>query len=62
MRRPLIKVEVYHIRKLEELKHQYPKGTERAPLLARKMIEMGRKTLVVCKECHRSIHASATGI
>jgi group II intron reverse transcriptase/maturase len=44
-------VEGHHVRKLKDLK----KGKEK-PEWVRKMIEIKRKTLFVCKECHQKIH------
>lgn len=44
--------EVHHVRKLKDLKN------EREPSLwKRKMIERQRKTLVLCKTCHRDLHS-----
>jgi group II intron reverse transcriptase/maturase len=48
-------VEVHHIRKLKDLKHRWQGRTDK-PAHVQAMIAMCRKTLVVCKNCHRSIH------
>lgn len=45
-------VEGHHIRKLKNLN----KGKEK-PEWMKRMIEIKRKTLFVCKECHRKIHS-----
>jgi len=47
-------IEVHHIRKLSDLKKKR-QGKER-PAWVRQMIALSRKTLVVCRECHRKIH------
>lgn len=47
------KIEVHHIRKLTDLKQ---KDVIR-PEWQKRMIARQRKTLVVCQECHNSIHA-----
>lgn len=47
-------VEVHHIRKLADL---HRPGQAEKPPWVRRMAAMRRKTLVVCKECHRAIHA-----
>lgn len=46
-------VEVHHIRKLADLKK---KGQKEKPLWVQMMAARHRKTLVVCRECHVSIH------
>ena len=46
-------VEVHHIRKLADLKK---KGKKEKPLWVQMMAARHRKTLVVCRECHVSIH------
>lgn len=48
-------VEGHHIRKLSDLKKQY-KGKSEIPKWVRKMIAIRRKTLFVCRNCHRKIH------
>lgn len=49
-------IEVHHIRKLKDLKDRY-KGRNEAPVWVMKMVMIRRKTLVVCANCHRTIHA-----
>ena len=46
-------VEVHHIRKLSDLKK---KGQKEKPLWVQMMSARHRKTLVVCRVCHESIH------
>ena len=46
-----VKYHIHHVRKVKDLK-----GKE---LWERIMIERNRKTLVVCEECHKKIHASS---
>ena len=48
-------VEVHHIRKLKDLTNKW-KGRKDKPVYVKRMIAMHRKTLVVCKTCHRGIH------
>lgn len=50
------KCEVHHIRKLSDLKQRW-RGRKKKPEWVFRMIAMQRKTLVVCKACHRDIHA-----
>jgi group II intron reverse transcriptase/maturase len=47
-------VEVHHIRKLSDLVHKWQGRTK--PEWVTRMIEIRRKTLVVCRECHQAIH------
>lgn len=47
-------VEVHHIRKLSDLVRKWQGRTK--PEWVKRMIEMRRKTLVVCRECHQAIH------
>lgn len=46
----------HHVRKLKDLKERW-KGRTEKPAWVRKMIEIKRKSLFVCKECHQKIHA-----
>lgn len=46
--------EVHHVRKLADLKKRW-KGKS-IPWWVTKMIALRRKTLIVCKSCHRKIH------
>ena len=48
-------VEVHHIRKLADLKRRWQHRKSK-PFWVARMIEMQRKTLVVCSDCHREIH------
>jgi group II intron reverse transcriptase/maturase len=48
--------EVHHVRKLADLKKRW-QGRKDKPTWIKRMIAMQRKTLVVCKLCHRDIHA-----
>jgi hypothetical protein len=48
--------EVHHVRKLADLKKRWH-GRKAKPLWVQKMIALQRKTLVVCGDCHRKIHA-----
>ena len=47
------RVEVHHIRKLADIK----KGRSPKPKWTQEMIAHQRKTLIVCKKCHRAIHS-----
>lgn len=47
--------EVHHVHKLVDIK-RYWAGQREKPQWVQKMIEMRRKTLVVCTKCHLSIH------
>ncbi len=47
---------VHHVRKLKDLKQRY-EGRPDPPRWVVRMIELRRKTLVVCAQCHREIHA-----
>lgn len=46
----------HHVRKLKDLKDRW-NGKREKPTWVRRMIEIRRKTLFVCKECHQKIHA-----
>ncbi|MCD6554078.1 MAG: hypothetical protein J7M16_08730 [Anaerolineae bacterium] len=48
--------EVHHIRKLSDLKKRW-RGRKKKPEWVVQMIARQRKTLVLCKKCHREIHA-----
>ena len=50
------KCEVHHIRKLADLKKRW-QGRKAKPEWVIRMIAMQRKSLIVCKDCHRDIHA-----
>jgi group II intron reverse transcriptase/maturase len=49
--------EVHHIRKLKDIKQKYRKRGKLIPNWVLAMVSLNRKTLVVCKPCHRAIHA-----
>jgi group II intron reverse transcriptase/maturase len=53
------KCEVHHVRKLVDIKRKWRKIDEK-PAWVKKMIEMRRRTLVVCAACHREIHNGQT--
>ena len=48
-------VEAHHVKKLKDLKKRY-QGRKQPPKWAIRMIEIRRKTLIVCKPCHNKIH------
>ena len=48
------KIEVHHIRKLADLNQE---GRGEKPPWVKRMAQLQRKTLVVCSDCHDSIHA-----
>jgi group II intron reverse transcriptase/maturase len=50
-------IEVHHVRKLKDVKKKYLKKGMYAPRWVLIMAGMNRKTLVLCKECHDSLHA-----
>lgn len=47
--------EVHHIRKLKDLKKRWL-GRKAKPVYVLRMIELRRKTLIVCHDCHMQIH------
>lgn len=49
-------INVHHVRKLKDLKQRYA-GKNPPPVWVKRMIEIRRKTLVVCHQCHHAIHA-----
>jgi hypothetical protein len=49
------KCEVHHVRKLVDIKRKWRKVYEK-PAWVERMIELRRRTLVVCAKCHREIH------
>lgn len=49
-------IRVHHIHKLKDLKRRY-EGRPNPPNWVVRMIEIQRKTLVVCASCHLAIHA-----
>jgi hypothetical protein len=48
------RVEVHHVRKLADLQQQ---GRRERPLWVKVMAARKRKTLVLCRACHRDLHA-----
>jgi len=48
--------EIHHVRKLKDIKRKYSQRGRTAPKWLVKMAAINRKTLVVCKMCHRKIH------
>jgi group II intron reverse transcriptase/maturase len=48
--------EIHHVRKLKDIKQKYSKRGGTAPEWILKMAAINRKTLVVCRACHRKIH------
>ena len=48
-------IEVHHIRKLKELKNKLNDSAQ-APTWARTMFKNRRKTLILCRACHKDIH------
>ena len=52
--------EVHHVRKLKDIKSKYMKRGEHIPNWVLTMSSINRKTLVVCKKCHRDIHAGTS--
>ena len=49
--------EVHHSRKLRDIKQKYQKRGKPLPNWVLAMVSLNRKTLVVCKPCHRAIHS-----
>jgi group II intron reverse transcriptase/maturase len=49
--------EVHHVRKLRDIKQKYQKRGQHIPNWVLAMASLNRKTLVVCKPCHRAIHS-----
>ncbi len=50
-------IEVHHVRKLADLNQP---GRKAKPYWVQKMAAVRRKTLVVCRACHRAIHTGTT--
>lgn len=50
------KCEVHHVHKLADLRKRW-QGRKAKPEWVIRMIAMQRKSLIVCKDCHRDIHA-----
>jgi hypothetical protein len=49
-------IEVHHVRKLADLKKKWS-NRKHVPLWVKRMVAIRRKTLIVCRKCHRDIHA-----
>jgi group II intron reverse transcriptase/maturase len=49
-------IQVHHVRKLREIKQRY-KGRPNPPAWAVRLMQIKRKTLIVCAKCHQQIHA-----
>jgi group II intron reverse transcriptase/maturase len=50
------RIQVHHVRKLKDLTRP---GRRAKPAWVQRMAAIRRKTLMVCEECHRAIHAGA---
>lgn len=50
-------IEVHHVRKLKDIITKYKKHGKQAPGWVLEMCRINRKTLIVCHECHKKIHA-----
>ncbi|NJO20152.1 MAG: hypothetical protein HC838_08960 [Spirulinaceae cyanobacterium RM2_2_10] len=48
-------IEVHHVRKLADLKDKWS-GRKEKPKWVTTMIALQRKTLIVCRKCHKAIH------
>jgi hypothetical protein len=48
--------EIHHVRKLKDIKEKYSRRGSKIPSWVLKMSALSRKTLIVCKSCHKSIH------
>ncbi len=53
--------QVHHVRKLKDVKQKYSKRGDQVPHWVLAMCSLRRKTLVVCKACHRAIHTGQNG-
>ncbi len=53
--------QVHHVRKLRDVKQKYSKRGDQAPNWVLAMCSLRRKTLVVCKACHRAVHTGQNG-
>ena len=49
-------IQVHHIHKLKDIQQRY-QGRPNPPTWAIRLMELRRKTLVVCSKCHHQIHA-----
>ena len=48
--------EIHHVRKLKDIKRKYSRRGNEAPEWVLKMAGLNRKTLILCKTCHRKVH------
>ncbi len=48
--------EVHHVRKLKDIKDKYKNKGTSVPKWVLNMVRKRRKTLIVCKSCHKKIH------
>lgn len=48
--------QVHHVRKLKDVKRKYARRGDQVPNWVLAMCSLRRKTLIVCKACHRAIH------
>lgn len=48
--------EVHHVRRLNDLRQKYARRGKEVPAWVLTMSGLSRKTLIVCKKCHRKIH------
>jgi group II intron reverse transcriptase/maturase len=48
--------EIHHVRKLKDLRKKYSRRGTTMPAWVLKMAGLNRKTLVLCKECHKKVH------
>jgi group II intron reverse transcriptase/maturase len=53
-------LEVYHVKKLKDIKQKYAKRGPDIPPWVLRMSSLQRKTLVVCQKCHEEIHAETS--
>ena len=52
--------EVHHVRKLNDIRQKYARRGKKPPAWVLTMSGLNRKTLIVCKKCHRKIHSGKT--
>ena len=48
--------EIHHIRKLKDIRQKYSRRGAEMPAWVLKMAGLNRKTLILCKTCHRKVH------
>ncbi len=54
-------VEAHHVHKLKDLRQKW-RGHKELPTWVRRMHQLNRKTLYVCRECHRKIHVGTINV